>query len=159
MGYPQGSYQTDSNVEVKTVRFLPTTTSDVVRTGYVVCYKLTNGTDGTAPHNRFTEVERPSSSNINLVAGVVTADSSGATSGENIRIVPFASTAITLIHTDQNCTKGTTQLFAAPNSYAATATATGNTKIATCTDTADRSTTAGTVQARLHASAGDDTVA
>lgn len=154
MGLNQASYKSDPNIEVKRVRFLPQNQNDRVQAGYIVCYKLDNGTEGEQPYNRFYEVEQPSVSNINVLAGVVAADSAGSRYGQEIDIIPFDQGAAVPVLANANCTKGTTILFANAGSYIASTMATNSNRIGVCLETVDRSTTSGTVLVQYSPASG-----
>jgi hypothetical protein len=130
--------------------------SDTLDEGDLLCYNRDyNGTDasGTAltsasvSPQRAGRVEKPSTSNINWLAGAVANESAGMTGpGKVVLRVPTARGQECLIRTDQSCTQNTTFLTLVPGQYQAGGLGEGKV-IAQAIQTIDRSSTEGPVQA------------
>ncbi len=134
-------YQNDTGSEV------------VLKGGWNVCYNQDFGVAATNTPERAMRVEKPSATNINHYAGVISPGDSG-------KVVPDGGTVgITILHpakrgqridvfTEENCTLDTTLLTLVAGSFVAGGLGEG-VVIAKAMQTADRSSTNGVIQALL----------
>lgn len=147
----QVTYKSEK-ISTKRVYF---TGSDMLGEGYCLCYNrdstTTGGSAGAADIARAYEVEKPAADNLKYFAGVLGADDAGKTGPCWITIIePQPNPGrLVKVHTDQNCTLGTTKLAVQSNSYAAGAAGASNVTVATAMQTVDRSGANGTVLAQL----------
>ncbi len=127
------------------------TGSDTLAEGYLLCYDRDYGTASDADIARAYRVEKPATANLKYFAGVVDAECAGRTGPGWISIIEPRPNpgCLVNVHTDQNCTLGTTKLAAKNASYAAGAAAATTVMIATAIQTVDRSSTNGVVLAQL----------
>jgi len=126
--------------------------SDTLQEGYALCYNFNYGTASAADTARLMRVEKPATANLEYFAGVVHPDSAGKTGPCYVTIiVPSVQGEAANVHTDQNCTLGTTELAAQDGSYALGAAGAGAPAVAKALQTVDRSVTNGLVFARLGA--------
>ena len=125
----------------KSVVFRPTTTTDTLKTGYLLCYNYDSVKDWeeniTTQHNlsrtavafaegsqdfnaRLLEVEKPTSGNLNHFAGVACEGYEGAVTGDVIEIAVPVEGSVIPVYTDLSVTNGATILAANSASYKAT---------------------------------------
>lgn len=134
----------DTLVTKKRVSFRPTTASDTVRVGDLVCYNsdlaadwrerttnpITNDfgsggetayAEGAQTYNaRFLVVEKPADANLEHFAGIVVAlGPQAGGDGDELDIVPLIQGAVVPVYTDVNCVINTTVLGVADGSYVA----------------------------------------
>lgn len=172
----------DPVAEEKKVVFRPSTASDTVRIGDLVCYNAdlaadwqertsnpitgtfgasgneTTYAEGAQTYNaRFLVVEKPASANLRHFAGVVVAlgQLAGA-DGDLLTIVPLKAGAIVPVYTDASCTIDVTVLGVQDGSYLASqVTGDGDPLgIGVAIETVDRSDTNGLVWVRLFGDIG-----
>jgi Skp family chaperone for outer membrane proteins len=129
------------------------TGQDVLGEGYCLCYNRDAGTASEADLARAYEVEKPATGNLQYFAGVVAAEDAGRAGPCWISIIepqPNPGRLVKL-HTDQDCTLGSTKLAVQDGSYAAGAAGPSAVAVATAMQTIDRSGegNAGTVLAQL----------
>ena len=153
----------------KSVVFRPATSTDTLKTGYLVCYNFDSVKDweeNTKTQNSFSraevdfaegsqdfsarilEVEKPASGNLNHFAGVVADGYEGAVSGDVIEIVVPVEGAVVPVYTDLSVTNGSTILAANSASYIATnplygGSTTPSAVVGIALETIDRSSTNG----------------
>jgi hypothetical protein len=172
----------DSIAERKRVFFRPSTSSDVIKVGHLVCYNsdlaadykertvnpataqlggsgATTYAEGAQTYNaRFTVVEKPSSStNTRHFAGIVAAlGPLAGTDGDEIEIVPLKEGVVVPVWTNANCAINTTVLGVANNSYIAQVSTQDGDPLAigVVVETVDRSNTNGLVWCRLYGNLG-----
>ena len=124
------------------------TGTDQLKEGYLLCYNRDYGTAATAELNR-ANVEKPSTDNLHWFAGVIAPGVGVTTSGEAVvEIYEPGTLGLCNIWTEETCVVGVTMLALKPSSYAAGAAFEGAV-IGIARQTADRSSTNGTVMAEL----------
>ena len=171
----------DTIAEYKKVVFRPSSSTDTVKIGDLVCYnsdlaadwkeRTTNPVTGTFGAEgetayaegsqtysaRFLIVEKPSSSNLIHFAGVVVAiGSENGGDGDLLEIAVLREGAVVPVYTSANCVINSTVLGVASGSYTATA-VTGDgdpLAIGVAVETKDRSGTNGLVWCRLYGKLG-----
>jgi hypothetical protein len=131
--------------------------SDTLKPGYILCYNSDYGTASASDEDRMYRVEKPSSSNMDRIAGIVS-QGTGTRVGPCVCEIYELSPSMSLlpVYTDQDCTQDSTTLFAQPGSYMAKSN--GAKYIGKAAQTVDRSSTNGTVQAFLSIPAGESVV-
>lgn len=77
--------------------------SDIVYTGYTVCYNFDYGVAANAVGDRAVRVEKPETDNLEYCAGWVHPKSNGVKGPDWIWIVPNEPGAVAEVYTDQNC--------------------------------------------------------
>lgn len=129
--------------------------TDTLKTGYTLFYNFDYGTAATATKDRYSRVEKASSTNIHHFAGVVAEGlpSAGKAGPGLFRLVKPTNVSCTGF-SDQACTLGYTLLYVQSGSYYLTdavyTSSTANSRpVAVALQTIDRSSTAGTVQVLL----------
>ena len=140
------SYNSEIALRSKRVKFEPTTATDTLKAGYVVCYNNDRTTDmngttvalGTLNPARFLSVEKPKTANLNFVAGIVAPSGEGATDGDWVDIYELNGADVQ-VYTDQACVNGTTTLAVTDGSYLVTAAGASNVNLGLAKDTIDRS--------------------
>ena len=133
-------------VEIKRVRYEGT---DTLYTGYNLCYNADYGTATAEDKERAFRVEKPSATNLQNYAGVVTERHNGTTGPAYIEIyTPVRRGQKVKIWTEESCVVDSTVLTLQAGSYAAGGVGEGK-LIGKAMQTVDRSTTNGTVQALL----------
>lgn len=131
------------------------TGGDTLQEGYLLCYNRdstsTGGSAGAADLARAYEVEKPAAGNLKYFAGVVGAEDAGKTGPCWISLIePQPNPGrLVMVHSDQDCTLGSTRLAAVADSYAAGAAGPSAVAVATAMQTVNRSGTAGAVLAQL----------
>lgn len=162
----------DTIAETKKVVFRPSTSSDTVRVGDLVCYNSdlaadykerttnpitgqfnagneTTYAEGAQTYNaRFLVVEKPATSNLCAFAGIVKdlGPLAGA-DGDEIEIYVPKEGAVVPVYADVNCIVDSTILCVSNNAY--TAESIGR-AIGVAAETVDRSSTNGLVWMRMH---------
>ncbi len=159
------TYNSEAILAKKRVKFVPASSTDVLKAGYVVCYNNDITTDlngdtvaeGLQNPARFLVVEKPKTANLKFVAGIVAPSGEGAVSGDYVDIYELNGADIA-VWTDQSCTNGTTDLAVSNGSYIMTATGASNITLGSCKETIARNVTNGLVlmSSRVRA-AGDST--
>jgi hypothetical protein len=129
--------------------------SDTLQEGYFLCYNRdstsTGSSAGAADLARAYEVEKPAAGNLKHFAGVVGREDAGKAGPCWITLIePQPNPGrLVMVHTDRNCTLGSTRLAVQAGSYAAGAEGAEAVAVATAMQTANRSGTPGTVLAQL----------
>ena len=123
--------------------------SDTLEAGHVLCFNSDSGTAATATVGRGALVEKPASTNINHVAGLVAPESDGVTGP--CAVIVIEPGCVCDGFTSLNCAIGTTVLAVNPGSYILSNPIYGGSTTSLCIlgvalQTIDRSSTNGLVQ-------------
>ena len=125
--------------------------TDILKTGYALCYDRDYGTAADSDVQRALRVEKPATANLDYFAGVVGEWDNGKTGPCQITIIQAEGPpgVVVPLWTDQSCTILETKLAVADDSYAFTASAGGAKYCARALQTVNRSGTAGLVLGQL----------
>ena len=120
--------------------------TDMLHTGYALCYNRDYGTASASDINRACRVEKPATANLLWFAGVVVEGYDGVT-GPCVVEITVPSFGLVEAFCEENCTLGTTVLATKDGTYALAETAASDCAMAF--QTVDRSSTNGLVLVQL----------